>query len=117
MRFDLNLRSVVRQQLRDVASEMQAWQGQNQIDETEVDRIRQSICCFAHTTSRFDLKEAVRNASTDMAGFERELQVMAKGQTIVSASYKDVSLPVQVPEFYVLNTEVNYYGRCYWTSL
>ena len=44
-------------------------------------------------------KEAVRNASADMAGFERELQVMGKGQAIVSASYKDVPLPVQVPEF------------------
>lgn len=65
MRFDLNLRSVVRQQLRDVASEMQAWQGQNQIDETEVDHIRQSICCFAHTTSRLDLKVAGVDGSGD----------------------------------------------------
>ncbi|MBD0346533.1 MAG: hypothetical protein ICV63_17250, partial [Coleofasciculus sp. Co-bin14] len=65
MRFDLNLRSVVRQQLRDVAIEMQAWQGQNQIDEAEVDRIRQSICCFAHTTSRLDLKVAGVDGSGD----------------------------------------------------
>lgn len=43
--------------------------------------------------------EAVRNASVDMGGFERELQVMSKGQVIVSASYKDVPLPVQVPDF------------------
>jgi DNA helicase HerA-like ATPase len=44
-------------------------------------------------------REAVRNASADLSGFERELQVMGKGQAIVSASYKDVPLPVQVPEF------------------
>lgn len=44
-------------------------------------------------------REAVRNASADLSGFERELQVMGKGQVIVSASYKDVALPVQVPEF------------------
>lgn len=44
-------------------------------------------------------REAIRNASADMMGFERELQVMGKGQLILSASYKDVPLPIQVPEF------------------
>lgn len=49
--------------------------------------------------NEIERKEAMRNASADMVGFERELQVMGKGQVIVSASYKDVPLPVQVPEF------------------
>tara|TARA_B100000686_G_C16320940_1_gene728223 strand:- start:185 stop:463 length:279 start_codon:yes stop_codon:yes gene_type:complete len=44
-------------------------------------------------------KEAVRNASADLMGFERELQVMEKEQVIVTATYKDVPLPVQVPEY------------------
>lgn len=44
-------------------------------------------------------REAIRNASADLHGFERELQVMGRGQVIVSASYKDVPLPVQVPEY------------------
>lgn len=44
-------------------------------------------------------REAIRNASADLYGFERELQVMGKGQIIVSASYKDVPLPIQVPDF------------------
>lgn len=44
-------------------------------------------------------REAIRNASADMAGFERELQVMSRGQVIVTASYKDVPLPVQIPEY------------------
>jgi hypothetical protein len=44
-------------------------------------------------------REAIRNASSDLQGFEKELQVMAKGQTILSASYKDVPMPIQVPEF------------------
>jgi hypothetical protein len=44
-------------------------------------------------------KAALKNASVDLSGFERELQVMGKGQVIVSASYKDVALPVQIPEF------------------
>jgi len=32
-------------------------------------------------------REAIRNASADLSGFERELQVMSKGQALVSASY------------------------------
>lgn len=44
-------------------------------------------------------REAVRNASADLFGFERELQVMSRGQVIVSASYKDVPLPLLVPDY------------------
>ena len=44
-------------------------------------------------------KEAIRNASADLLGFERELQVMARGQAIVTASYKDIPLPFQTPLF------------------
>ena len=44
-------------------------------------------------------KAAIRNGSADLSGFERELQVMGKGQVVVAASYKDVPLPLQVPEF------------------
>jgi hypothetical protein len=42
---------------------------------------------------------AIKNASADLSRFERELQVMGKGQVMVSGSYKDVPLPVPVPEF------------------
>jgi len=48
-------------------------------------------------------REAIRNASADLMGFERELQVMSQGQVIISASYKDVPLPVQVPDFDAFN--------------
>lgn len=44
-------------------------------------------------------KEAVMNASADLAGFEKELQVMGKGQLLVSASYRDIPLPTQAPNF------------------
>jgi hypothetical protein len=44
-------------------------------------------------------KEAVRNASADLFGFERELQVMSRGQAITSASYRDIPLPIQTPAF------------------
>jgi uncharacterized protein len=41
----------------------------------------------------------VRNASADLGGFERELQVMSRGEAVVSASYRDVPLSVAVREF------------------
>ena len=44
-------------------------------------------------------RAAVRNASADLTGFERELQVMGKGQAIASASYRDIPLPVQAPNY------------------
>ena len=44
-------------------------------------------------------REAIRNASVDLLGFEQEMKVLSRGQVIVSASYKDVPLPVQVPAF------------------
>ncbi len=54
------------------------------------------IMALGNETER---REAMRNASADLSGFERELQVMGKGQVLVTASYKDVPLPVQVPAF------------------
>lgn len=44
-------------------------------------------------------REAVHTASNDIYPFKRELQVMGLGQAILSASYKSVPLPIQVPEF------------------
>ncbi len=43
---------------------------------------------------------AVHTASNDIFPFKRELQVMGTGQAILSASYKSVPLPVQIPEFF-----------------
>ena len=42
---------------------------------------------------------AVHTASNDIFPFKRELQVMGTGQAILSASYKSVPLPIQIPEF------------------
>lgn len=47
-------------------------------------------------------REAIRNASADLMGFERELQVMARGQLLVTGSYSDVPLPTQVPSYDVM---------------
>lgn len=48
-------------------------------------------------------RAAVANASADLYGFEKELQVMGKGQTIMTASYRDVPIPVQAPKFDSMN--------------
>lgn len=48
-------------------------------------------------------RAAVRNASADLTGFERELQVMGKGQTLATASYRDIPLPTQAPNFDTLS--------------
>jgi DNA helicase HerA-like ATPase len=42
---------------------------------------------------------AVHTASNDIFLFKRELQVMGTGQAILSASYKSVPFPIQIPEF------------------
>lgn len=44
-------------------------------------------------------RAAVQTASNDIYPFRRELQVMSVGQAILSASYKNVPLPIQIPEF------------------
>jgi hypothetical protein len=54
-------------------------------------------------------RAAIRNASADLTGFERELQVMGKGQAIATASYRDIPLPTQAPDFDTL--EGSAHGR------
>ncbi|MBM4366144.1 MAG: ATP-binding protein, partial [Deltaproteobacteria bacterium] len=44
-------------------------------------------------------REAVRTAASDIGGFASELQVLDRGQFVLSTSLRDVALPVQVPDF------------------
>lgn len=44
-------------------------------------------------------KEAISNASADLFGFERELQVMGRGQAIISASYRDIPIPIETHSY------------------
>jgi DNA helicase HerA-like ATPase len=44
-------------------------------------------------------REAVRAASSDISGFAQELQVLDRGQLLLSTSLRDIVLPVQVPDF------------------
>lgn len=44
-------------------------------------------------------RAAVRNASGDLGGFERELLLLGKGQILLTTTFKDVPVPVQVRNF------------------
>jgi hypothetical protein len=44
-------------------------------------------------------REAVRVASSDIDGFTQELQVLDRGQLLLSSSLWDIALPVQVPNY------------------
>ncbi len=44
-------------------------------------------------------RAAVQNASADLRGFEQELQVLGRGQAVMTASYREMPLPLAVPDF------------------
>lgn len=45
-------------------------------------------------------KEAIRDASDDLLGFERELKIISRDHTITSASYRNILIPIQAPHFF-----------------
>lgn len=65
MRFDLHLRSQVRDQFKALAHDMQTWQAQPRIKEDEVEQIKAAIASFAHTTERLNLMVAGVDGSGD----------------------------------------------------
>jgi len=44
-------------------------------------------------------REAIRAAAADLSEFGQELQVLGKGQLILTSSLRDIALPIQVPHF------------------
>lgn len=44
-------------------------------------------------------REAIRATSADIGNFVQELQVLDRGQLLLSTSLRDVALPIQVPDF------------------
>jgi uncharacterized protein len=44
-------------------------------------------------------REAVRAASSDIGGFAQELQLLGRGQLLLSSSLRDIALPVQVSSY------------------
>lgn len=44
-------------------------------------------------------REAVRAASSDIGGFAQELLVLDRGELLLSSSFREIALPVQVPNY------------------
>ena len=44
-------------------------------------------------------RAAIQNASADLRGFEQELQILGRGQALMTASYREMPLPLAVPDF------------------
>jgi len=65
MKFDLHLRSQVRDQVNTLAQDMQAWQSQPRIQPSEVEQVKAAITPFAHTTNRDNLTLAGVDGSGD----------------------------------------------------
>jgi DNA helicase HerA-like ATPase len=49
--------------------------------------------------NELERREAIRNSSADLLGYERELQVLTRGQAISSSSQRDIPLPISIPEY------------------
>jgi DNA helicase HerA-like ATPase len=46
-----------------------------------------------------EIKACIDNASVNISGFEGEFRVMARGEAILTASYRELPLPVRIPLF------------------
>ena len=46
-----------------------------------------------------EIKACIENASVNISGFENEFRVMSRGEGIVTASYRELPLPVKIPLF------------------
>lgn len=46
-----------------------------------------------------EIRACIENASVNINGFENEFRVMSRGEAIVTASYRELPLPVRIPLF------------------
>ena len=46
-----------------------------------------------------EIRACIENASVNISGFENEFRVMARGEAILTASYRELPLPVSIPLF------------------
>jgi len=51
-------------------------------------------------------RAAVRNASGDLTGFERELLLLSRGQILLSTTFKEIPIPVQIFSYQLHPVEV-----------
>ncbi len=46
-----------------------------------------------------EIRACIENASVNITGFENEFRVMARGEALLTASYRELPLPVRIPLF------------------
>ncbi|MFW9908995.1 MAG: hypothetical protein ACFFEF_10500, partial [Candidatus Thorarchaeota archaeon] len=46
-----------------------------------------------------EIRACIENASVNITGFENEFRVMSRGEAILTASYRELPLPVKIPLF------------------
>ena len=46
-----------------------------------------------------EIRACIENASVNISGFENEFRVMSRGEAILTASYREMPLPVKIPLF------------------
>lgn len=49
--------------------------------------------------SEREIRACIENASVNIAGFDSEFRVMARGEALLTASYRELPLPVKIPLF------------------
>lgn len=78
---------------------------------SEIDRgiLTQLNSQFAMVLGNADeRREAVKTAACDIGGFAHELQVLGRGQLILSTSFRDVAVPIEVPAYDTAAREVRF---------
>jgi len=46
-----------------------------------------------------EIRACIDNASVNISGFENEFRVMSRGEALLTASYRELPLPVKIPLF------------------
>lgn len=46
-----------------------------------------------------EIRACIENASVNISGFENEFRVMSRGEALLTASYRELPLPVKIPLF------------------
>ena len=46
-----------------------------------------------------EIRAAVKNASTNISGFEKEFKAMDRGEALLTTSYRKMPLPIRIPKF------------------
>ncbi len=49
--------------------------------------------------NKTEIKSCIDNASINISGYEDKFRTMARGEALLTASYRDVPLPVKIPKF------------------